>query len=152
MRWLPLRKWLLDRLLDRKHIGLEIHANVFIDGWWSLTLGDRVTINRGCTLLANGSLRIGDNTMIAHDCSIITTEHGQDMLTPMRDQPTAPCPVVIGSNVWLGAKAVVLGGSVIPDGSIVGAGSLVKGRFLEPDSVIVGNPARVKRRRAPVQK
>lgn len=145
MRWLPVRRWLLNRLLGRKHRGLEIHANVFIDGWWGLTLGDRVTINRGCTLLANGGLSIGDETMIAHGCSIITTQHGYDGFEPMRDQPVSFYPVKIGKDVWIGARAIILGD--LADGTIVGAGSVVTKAFGEPYTTLGGVPAKIIRHR-----
>lgn len=143
MRWLPVRRWLLDRLLGRTHRELEIHANVFIDGWWGLTLGDRVTINRDCTLLAGGGLAIGEETMIAHGCSIVTTQHGHEGSEPMRDQPVSLHPVAIGRDVWLGARVIVLGGADLADGTIAAAGAVVTRPFTEPYATIGGVPAKV---------
>lgn len=51
--------------------------------------------------------------------------------------------IVIGSNVWIGYRCVILKGSVIPDGSIVGANTLCSKQFNEKNTVIAGNPARV---------
>lgn len=141
LRWLPVRRWIVDRLLCRKHVGLKIHANVYIHGWWALTLGDRVTINHGCELVANGGLMIGDDVMVAHACSIITTEHGYSGSEPMRDQPISMHPVRIGNDVWVGARSIILGGTQLQNGTIVGAGSVVKGQF-EPFSIIAGVPAK----------
>ena len=48
--------------------------------------------------------------------------------------------VLIGNNVFIGAKTIILPGTSIGDNCIIGAGSVVKGR-LESDSSYVGNPA-----------
>jgi acetyltransferase-like isoleucine patch superfamily enzyme len=146
-RWFSLRRWLLNHMLGREHAGLEIHPNVYITGWWNLRIGDRVTINRDCVLLCEGGLEIGDDTMIAHGCSIITSEHGQSLEQPMRAQPLTLSPVSIGRDVWLGARVIVLGGSVLAEGSIAAAGAVIKGRFAEPRTIVGGVPAKLIRRR-----
>ena len=53
---------------------------------------------------------------------------------------------MIGNNVWIGLKTVILKGVSIPDGCIVGAGSLVSSALVPPpSSLIIGNPAQVKK-------
>jgi hypothetical protein len=54
--------------------------------------------------------------------------------------PTAP--VVLGSNVWVGAGAILLKGVQIGDNSIVGAGSVVL-QSVPANVVIAGNPGKV---------
>lgn len=147
LRWIPVRRWIFDRLLHRKHRGLAIHAHVYITGWWALQFGDHVTINRDCVLLAEGGLTIGDHSMIAHACSVVTGEHGTALGRPMSEQPVVHRPVRIGKDVWLGARVIVLGGSEIADGTVVAAGAVVKGRFAKPEWIIGGVPAKPIRRR-----
>ena len=53
---------------------------------------------------------------------------------------------VIGSDVWIGHGAVILGGVRVGDGAIVAAGAVVTGD-VPPMTVVGGNPARVIRRR-----
>ncbi len=53
---------------------------------------------------------------------------------------------VVGNDVWIGREAVILPGIRIGDGAIVGARAVV-GRDVPPYAVVVGNPARVVRRR-----
>ncbi len=53
-------------------------------------------------------------------------------------------PIVIGNNVWIGAGAVILAGTVIREDSIIGAGSVVKGEI--PTNVVAaGVPCKVLR-------
>lgn len=53
---------------------------------------------------------------------------------------------VIGNDVWIGREAVILPGVTVGDGAIVGAHAVV-GRDVPPYAIVVGNPARVVRRR-----
>jgi carbonic anhydrase/acetyltransferase-like protein (isoleucine patch superfamily) len=49
----------------------------------------------------------------------------------------------IGNNVLIGMGAIILNRAVIGDGCIVGAGALVtEGKTFEPNSLIVGSPAK----------
>ena len=49
--------------------------------------------------------------------------------------------IKIGNDVWIGAKAIILSGTTIGDGSIIAAGSVVSGK-IEPYTIVGGNPAR----------
>ena len=53
---------------------------------------------------------------------------------------------VVGNDVWIGQNAVILPGVHIGDGAIIGANSVV-GRDVEDYTIVIGNPARVLRRR-----
>ena len=57
--------------------------------------------------------------------------------------------IVIGNDVWIGARVVVLPGVHIADGCVVGAGSVVTSRLAEPYGIYAGNPARLLRHRFP---
>ena len=54
--------------------------------------------------------------------------------------------IVIGNDVWIGRKSVIMPGIKIGDGAIIGAYSVVT-RNVEPYTVVGGNPAKVIRRR-----
>jgi acetyltransferase-like isoleucine patch superfamily enzyme len=55
-----------------------------------------------------------------------------------------PCnaTISIGTNAWIGARAILLPGAQIGDGAVVGAASVVTTR-VPPYSIIAGNPARI---------
>ena len=53
---------------------------------------------------------------------------------------------IIGNDVWIGQKAIIMAGIKIGNGSIVAAGSIVT-RNVEPYSIVGGNPARLIRKR-----
>lgn len=53
---------------------------------------------------------------------------------------------IIGNDVWIGQNAVILPGVQIGDGAIIGANSVV-GSDVTPYAVVVGNPARLIKKR-----
>ncbi|MEO0752077.1 MAG: CatB-related O-acetyltransferase [Pseudomonadota bacterium] len=106
-------------------------------------------------------LIIGKFCQIAHGVTFITSEanHRYDGFSTYpfavfdggigSDRPSLPkdsADTVIGHDVWLGRGAKVLPGAQIGPGVIVGAGAVVGGK-VAPYSVIIGNPARVIRKR-----
>ena len=148
MAWLPVRRWLLDQLLGRKHRQLNIFPQVFIEGIEGLTLGDNVSINRDCNLSAAGGLAIGNDVSVAHSTSILTTEHSfSDLEHPIKEQAVTTANVAIADNLWIGARAIILAGVSLASGTIVAAGSVVKDSVADDNCTIAGVPARVVRRR-----
>ena len=55
-------------------------------------------------------------------------------------------PLVIGSDVWIGYRATILGPVTIGHGAIIGAGAVVTSD-VAPYAIVAGNPARVLRTR-----
>ena len=48
---------------------------------------------------------------------------------------------IIGHDVWIGYRAIILPGVIVGDGAIIGAGSIVT-KDVAPYSIVAGNPAR----------
>ena len=110
-------------------------------------IGENVTIHDFCYIDAIGSVTIGDNTRIAHNCSIITGQHQYDVEgKTIIDSGYVWEPVSIGNDVWIGAGAVILQGITINDGAVIGANSVVT-KDVEAYTIVAGNPARVIRKR-----
>ena len=74
------------------------------------------------------------------------TLEGWTMNPPVPDDLPLKGDTVIGNDVWIGQNAVILPGVHIGDGAIIGANSVV-GSDVEPYTIVVGNPARVLRKR-----
>lgn len=51
--------------------------------------------------------------------------------------------IIIGDNVWIGYRTIVLKGAVIRCNSVVGAGAVVTRKFNSSNIAIGGNPAKV---------
>ena len=55
-------------------------------------------------------------------------------------QPS-PSPIIVASDVWIGAGAILLPGSTVGHGAVIGAGAVVT-KTVEPYSIVVGCPAK----------
>ena len=74
------------------------------------------------------------------------TLEGWNMNAPAISDLPLKGDTIIGNDVWIGQNAVILPGVHIGDGVIIGANSIV-GSDVEPYTIVVGNPARVLRKR-----
>lgn len=89
------------------------------------------------SIVINASCKIGRNCMIQNNVNIGANNGSYK----------AP---QIGNNVYIGPGAVIFGDIQIADNCYIGANSVVNKSFLEPNSVIVGSPARVIRKESQV--
>lgn len=140
---LPLRKITIGR---EAMIG---HDVFFQTGRSSrIAIGDRVSLNTGCHLVAAEAITIGDNVAVGEYVSIRDQEHRFTPATGVRDQGFTVAAITIGDNVWIGRGAYVGPGSRIGAGSIVAANSVVRGAF-PPAVLLAGAPATIRRRILP---
>lgn len=116
---------------------VTLRSGVVIKSPEGLNLGSRVLINHNSLLNAKGGIAIGSDVVIGFGTIISTSEHnGPTYFSNSRHRP-----IVIGSNVWIGAGVIVNPGSSIGSNVIIGSGAVVNGDI--PDGVIaVGVPAK----------
>lgn len=108
-----------------------------------IVIGDNVGIS-GATIYARNYIEIGDNTSIGGNSKILDNDfHPLEIEARNQDikEQIVSKPIIIGKNCFIGCNSIILKGTELGDGCVVGAGAVVCGKF-EPNSVIVGNPAR----------
>jgi len=109
-----------------------------------LEIGDNVGIS-GATLVATTGIFVGPRTLIGAEAMIIDSDfHPLDPAERRIHQTagTLSSPVRVGSDVFIGARALILKGVSIGDGAVIGAGAVVTKDVL-PGAIVGGNPARV---------
>ena len=108
----------------------------------NIVIGDNSGI--GVNALIPPNTIIGDNVMMAPDCIIYSSNHNfKDITTPMNQQGHGPIKqTVIGNDVWIGGRVIILPGKKIGNGVIISAGSIVT-KDLEDYGIYGGNPARL---------
>lgn len=111
-------------------------ANIFAP--WNLECPAGVCIGPGVEIYNKARVYIGDAVTISQGAYICTASH--DVRSPRMALVTKP--IVINSQAWIAARAIVLPGVTIGEGAVVGAGAVVS-RDVPPWSIAVGNPARV---------
>ncbi|HEX3132097.1 MAG TPA: putative colanic acid biosynthesis acetyltransferase [Planctomycetota bacterium] len=109
---------------------------------WLLTMGEGGAIGDDAEIYNYDRVTIGAHTVISQQACLCTGSH--DYRDP--SFPLTWKPITVGTGCWLAARAFVLPGVTIADGTVVGACSLVT-KDLPPWSVCSGNPCVVIRPR-----
>lgn len=107
-----------------------------------IVIGDNVGIS-GSTICARKKIVIGNNVLIGSGCLITDSDaHPIDWKNRREgDSNNIKCaPVIIGNDVFIGARNIFLKGVEIGDRAVVGAGSVVT-RNVPANSIVAGNPA-----------
>jgi len=134
-----LLKELLGAVGDNPNIQPRFHC----DYGYNIRLGRNCFINYTCVFLHCAPIEIGDDLQMAPAAQLYTATHPLDRATRVAGWESAK-PIRVGSSVWIGGGAIVLPGVTIGDGCVVGAGSVAT-RDLPPDTLALGNPARIVR-------
>ncbi len=130
----------------------------------NIHLADEVVINRGCQLCpcnpgaqirvgkrtvlgaysflyASQSITLGDDCLIAPFVYFVDSDHARSREAPMNTQGMETAPIVIGNDVWIGARVVVTRGVTVGDGAILAAGAVVN-QDVPPYAIFGGVPAK----------
>lgn len=111
-------------------------------------IGDKLVIGKFCQIAAGVEFVMnGANHQMnaVSTCPFYILEGWDQAAPPLCDMPLKG-DTVVGNDVWIGENAVILPGVRIGDGAIIGRNSVV-GSDVPPYTVVVGNPARVLRKR-----
>jgi acetyltransferase-like isoleucine patch superfamily enzyme len=107
-----------------------------------IVIGNGTYLNRNTEIIAQQEVRIGRDCKIAWDVIIMDTDvHGLD------GKPPVAQPVVIGDDVWIGCRAIILKGARIGDHAVIGAGAIVT-HDVPPGGIVTGPAATLRAVRA----
>lgn len=124
--------------------------NVIIGAGVDFGSGFEIQIGSGSNIGRNSWIArdtvFGENVMTGPEIIILSYNHEtQSSSKPYNTQGyTMREPVVVGNNVWIGARAILLPGVHIGDNAVIGAGAVVT-KSVPAGVVAGGNPARVLR-------
>lgn len=136
---------------DFSTLKIDEGAEVIVHGDYSFRSGIFLSVNKGAKLeIGSGrtnrdvditcfnSIKIGNNVLISKGVMI----RDSDNHTVLKEGYRQSKPIVIGNNVWIGMRAVILKGVTIGDGAIVAAGAVVT-KNVPANTVVGGVPAKV---------
>lgn len=134
----------------------EVAGKVIFDGYAEIGHGSKISVGE------TGQLQLGKNFAITAETAIIAYKQvtfGNDCLlswdilimdtdfhpiTNARSEiQNPPAEIIIGNNVWIGCRSLILKGSVIPDGSVIAANSLVSKQLSGTNQVFGSQPLTV---------
>jgi acetyltransferase-like isoleucine patch superfamily enzyme len=129
--------------------GAAIAPNVSLRNAERIVIGSGTKVGERAYLWAGdtgGRITIGNDCKFGPEVFVTASDYGVQPDQAIFEQPRSERDIVIGNGVWLGARVFVGAGVTIGDGCVVSAGSVVT-KDLPPNSIAVGIPARVVRRR-----
>ncbi len=103
------------------------------------------TIGKFCSIGADILIGLGNhptNTFVSTHPLFYSTRGQSQIVISDHDYFEEHVPVTIGNDVWIGTRAIVLGGVTIGNGAIVAAGTLVT-KDVPPYAIVGGVPAKV---------
>lgn len=146
--WLPdsvmvlrMRGALLRPFLRACGQDLRVGRNVTFYNPSEISCGSHVYVAYGCWIMAGARVEIGNEVMFGPYCVVVSSQHTRQNRS-FRYGPPRREPIRIGDGAWVGAHAVLTGGCVVGEGSLVAAQSVVRGE-LPADIMAAGQPARV---------
>lgn len=113
--------------ISRFLTGLEIHPGA--------TIGKGFFVDHGAGVVIGETAEIGDNCVLFHNVTLGGTGKHQGKRHPS-----------LGSNVFVGTGATLLGPISIGDNTNVGANAFVVMRDCPPNCTVVGTPAKIIKR------
>lgn len=141
---------------------LDAHCTLFGD----VTLGPNVDLGEDCRLTGNieigkqtnqdGNFEVIGDVTIGKYCAlarrVLFQQRDHKMTKPgvqmdfyrnvleSKLEHTNKGQIIVGNDVWIGTRAIILSGVSIGDGAVIGAGSIVT-KDVEPYVVVAGVPA-----------
>lgn len=140
------RRLLINKLLRFSGKEIVVKNKCYFGNGKRLKVGDRSQLGQNSRL--NGDITIGSDVMMGPDVIMMATSHAFDKIDlPINQQgESVESPIIIGDDVWVGTRVIILPGVSIGSNSIIGAGSVVTKSFPN-NSIIAGNPAKLIRTR-----
>jgi acetyltransferase-like isoleucine patch superfamily enzyme len=107
-----------------------------------IRIGNECCLN-GTFIHSRKEVTIGDNCLFGPGSVILDNDSHNTSIDPIirRKGKISERPVIIGNNVWVGMRSIIMKGVRIGDNSIIAAGSIVT-KDVPSCQLFGGNPAK----------
>ena len=99
----------------------------------------------GVTIVCQNRIDFYERVRVGWDTLFTDTDFHETILTESNTINVSTKPILLGNNVWVGSRCMILKGTEIANNCIIGAGSIVTKSFLQESCLIAGNPASVRK-------
>ena len=133
----------------------EVHGRIASFNHGKITIGAWTKIGYGTTISCVNEIRIGNDTAISYNVTIIDNnshpinpedrrylQHTPHNSIERSQHMSDNSPIIIGNNVWIGTEARICKGVTIGDNAIIAANSVVT-KNVPANAIAAGNPARI---------
>lgn len=132
-------RWLVLRAFGVKIERASVAAGCFFGGH-EVSVGAGTYVNHAVFFDGSAPIRIGERVHIGMQACILTGSHELGSRT-CRAGALIAKPVVIEDGCWIGARAVIMPGVTIREGTVIAVGAVVTSDC-EPNAIYAGVPAR----------
>ena len=141
-----IRYYVVKRILNSCGEGVVVKNKCYFGDGSRLTVGNRTQLGQNAKL--GGKITLGNDVLMGPDVVMMAVSHVHDRTDiPINQQGSEnEKEILIGNDVWIGTRAIILPGVKIGSHSIVAAGAVVTQSFDEY-SIIGGVPARLIKKR-----
>lgn len=141
-----IRRWLLGHIVEQCGTGVIVKGRAYFGTGRHLHVGDRSQL--GQNLRAESDLVLGTDVVMGPDVVLMSSAHAFEATNiPVNQQGALTRrPIIIGNDVWIGTRVIVLPGVTIGNQAVIGAGSVVT-KSVPAGAIVAGNPARIIRYR-----
>lgn len=123
-------------------------GHVFKTGLFAFREDSVIKIGNNCgfsgtVIFCLKKVMIGDYSRFGPGVIIMDNNSHSTSIDPetRHNDKAKEAPVIIGNNVWVGLRSIILKGVTVGDNSIIAAGSIVT-KNVPPNSLVGGNPAK----------
>ncbi len=126
-------------------IGDYTYGNPEVHAQWQ---GATLKIGKFCSIAGGVKIILGDNHRMDWATTFPFPSFADDWpeVAYKKDYWFTKGDVIIGNDVWIGEDALILSGVTVGDGAVIGARTVIA-KDVEPYAVMVGNPARIIKKR-----
>lgn len=117
--------------------GLVMKPRVNIHFPWKLKIGNHCWIGERTEILNLAHVTLGDHSTLSYDVFLAAAGHDSSSASMAYKNR----PIIIGRSAWVTTRAFIGPGVTVGEGAVIGAGAVVLGD-VEPNSIMVGNPAK----------
>src|SRR6478735_11293728 len=135
-----LRTGLLQQLLGKTGINIDIQTPFYVDYGCHIETGDNFFANFNCVFLDCNYIKCGNNVFFGPNVQVYAAHHPVIAAERIKG-PELASPIIINDNVWIGGASIICAGVTIGENTTIGAGSVVV-KNIPANVVAVGNPCR----------
>jgi len=134
------RGWLYGLGMKKCGKDFQVAHSVILNTIEKLSIGNNVYIANFCSFILNGDISIGNEVLLGPNCVVSSGNHVFDG-NSFRYEKASIKSVIIADACWISANCTIIGGSVLPERSILAAGSVLLKKYEIKNSIYAGIPA-----------
>ena len=103
----------------------------------NIIFGDEVNITGRTSIISGNKISIGAKSLISWDCLLMDTDFHK--VVDENESVNKRKNIVLDEHVWIGCRVTIVGGTQIPENSVVAAGSVLTKAFSEKGLLLGAN-------------